>query len=126
LVGVVAGALGMPGGATVRVVEHNGHSSPGDYDVTWYPEGPWISINKATDPNDPNDCYWFECYEDGTLTASRILGITPGEALTGNVDLMVRHYDCLRFGASDIWALQFDQAGVTANIKYLEISGQLG
>ena len=80
---------------------------------------------QPTDPNDPNDCFDFECYYFGTGEPATIRGITAGEGLSGNVDLMVRHTNTPYWGARDVQVLQFSDP-VTANIKQLEVAGNLG
>ncbi|MFH1746979.1 MAG: hypothetical protein ABIG44_08035 [Planctomycetota bacterium] len=111
----------------VVLEEHSGYVEGEDYDVTWSEEDvPSIVILEASTAQlGPYD---FECYDDSTGPPEHPAPIGSITALAniGNVEIMVRGHDGRQFGASHVYLLQLDQAGVSSAVKEFKIEHDLG
>jgi hypothetical protein len=123
LVGLALGSLCLSGygQGLVTLVEHNGYTKDLDFRVQGDSD---ITILRPSEPERP---FWFEAYyTDDPETEAPIDGIKAGEGLQGDVAIKVYGTEGRTFGASDVYVLDFDQAGVTSTVDYVNIQYTLG
>lgn len=106
-----------PAWGQVTLEEHGGYSPVTDYNVTWNElDEPWITILQPS--NAELGPYDFSCYltEGEESRPWNIAGISAGESLQGNVELMVRS-SWLAAGAANVWRLDVERENVDLTLK---------
>jgi len=128
--GALAGAmlLASPAWAQVTLAENGPYDEDVHYTVWWYGDEPWITINQPSDPElGPYD---FECYvkQGEEVMPANIAGISAGQFLQGDVELMVRSSDLQHRleGAANVKRLDVERQNVHLTLKEFVIAVRLG